>query len=482
VEGVTQSLVTGKEATGEYSTAINIVAGTIRGIVTVLIAFGKTLVAIPGFIRENIAVLTLLAGALITLNAQSIAAAAAQLRMAAAQKFATIWTNAQAAAMGALNTVMSLNPIARVVTILLTLGAVFVATYQKSETFRRIVTGTFNSIQESIKNTLGFFTDLGSGLINLFTGNFEAAIDSFGKAFGRLDPRQIGKSLKDSFVEGYESVPAPKAEIQTDVPAAEEVGQVTGKSFVKGVEEGTEGLGATGDKAAKRFADALKKALELRLSEIEVSFLKEELVTDAALFRKELSESDHAKKILELKRKQYEDQIEAFRLFNQLETREALEAQKKLQEITQQLTPGKIAPLAPLGAQQPGQVTSQTAGITGADISAADDEKVLREKFARIVTLEQANELTRLDLQRNALNARLEFLRNAGLQESAVFQETLAAKLKADEDYQAAIVEDEDSDEDEESEDGEEDEDSDEDEEDEDEEDEDGDEDEEDEE
>src|SRR5690606_13606319 len=186
VEGVTQSLVSGKEATGEYSTAINIVAGTIRGVVTLLIAFGKTLVAIPGFIRENLTALALLGGALITLNAQSIAAAAAQLRMAAAQKFATIWTNAQAAAMGALNTVMSLNPIARVVTILLTLGAVFVATYQKSETFRRIVTGTFNSIQESIKNTIGFFTDLGSGLINLFTGNFEAAIDSFGKAFGRL--------------------------------------------------------------------------------------------------------------------------------------------------------------------------------------------------------------------------------------------------------------------------------------------------------
>src|SRR5690606_36166422 len=268
-----------------------------------------------------------------------------------------------------------------------------------------------------------------------------AAIDSFGKAFGRLDPRQIGKSLKESFVQGYESVPAPKAEIQADVPAAEAAGAATGKVFVKKVEEE---LDAGGDKAGKRFAEALKKALELRLSEIETSFLKEELVTDAALFRKEVSESEHAKKILELKRKQYEDQIEAFRLFNQSETREALEAQKKLQEITQQLSPAKIAPLAPLGTKQPGQVTSQTsAGLAGADVSAANDVNTLRQKFADIVNLEQANELTRLDIQRNALNARLEFLRNAGLQETAVYQDTLQQKIDADTKYHETIVENE---------------------------------------
>jgi len=440
VEGVTQSLLTGTSATGEYATAINIVAGSVRGIITVFVALGKTILAIPGFIRENITALALLGGALITLNGQSIAAAAAQLRMAAAQKFATVWTNAQAVAQGALNAVMNLNPFARIITLTLAVGAAFVTLYQNSETFRRGITGTFAAIQESIKNTIGFFSDLGGGLLSLFSGNFEAAIESFSKAFGRLDPRQIGKSLKDSFVQGYESVPTPKAEIKTDIPATEAAGAATGKVFGDKV---VESLGDTGEKGAKRFAEALKKALELRLSEIETSFLKEELVTDAALFKKEISESDHGKKVLELKRTQYEQQIAAFRQFNQLETKDALEAQKKLLEITQQLAPGKVAPLAGLGAPKIGGVTSQTAGIAGADISAADDELVLREKFARIVTLEQANELARLDIQRNALNARLEFLRNAGLQESAVFQETLGAKLKADEDYQAAIVENE---------------------------------------
>jgi hypothetical protein len=442
VEGVTQSLLTGKEATGEYATAINIVAGIISRVVTFFIAFGKTLVAIPGFIRENYVAITALGVALVTLNAQGIAAAANTLRLAVAQRAAAIGASAQAAAQRVLNLVMTANPIGLVIAALATLTAVFVTAYKNSETFRRVVTGTFSSVQESIKNTIGFFTDLGSGLINLFTGNFEAAIDSFGKAFTRLNPAEIGKSLKQSFNQGYESVPAPKAEIQTDVPAAEAAGAATGKAFVKKVDEEAEALGDTGAKGAKRFAEALKKALELRLSEIETAFLKEELVTDAALFQKEISESDHGKKILELKLKQYEDQIEAFRQFNQLETKEALEAQKKLLEISQQLTQGKVAPLAPLGAPTPGAVTSQTAGLLEkGDVSAADDELlVLKDKFTRIVDAENNHELLLAEMRRNAANARLEALRGATDQDSIIFQTALDDKLKADEDYQAKLL------------------------------------------
>lgn len=408
------------------------------------VTFAQTLAAIPGFVRENQVAIGLLVVSLLTLNAQGILAAANMLRMAAATGAATIATNAQAVAQRALNFVLSANPIGLVISLVAALAAVFVTAYEKSETFRRIVVGTFQAITSQIVNVLGFLNDLGQGLGNLFTGNFSAAVDNFSSAFGRLDPREIGRQLSQSFTAGYNSVPAPKPEIKADLPAAQAVGNQVGAAMAGGFEQQFDNLRKTGEKGADALAKAAKERLDLRLKDIEAAFLKEELVQDRALFQGEINEGLHAKRVLELRRKQYQDQIAAFQQFHLAESKEALEAQKKLLEIEQQLTRKPVAPLAALPTAQPGQVTSQTAaGLAGADVSASDEVRVLREKFAAIVTLEQANELTRIDLQRNALEARLQFLRNAGLEETAVYQETLDAKEEADKNFFEAQAENE---------------------------------------
>lgn len=414
-------------------------------LITWAIQFGKAMASIPAFINENKTAIGALVVALVSLNAQGIAAAANSIRMAVAQRAATIATTAQAAAQRVLNFVLAANPIGLVVSALALLAGAFVTAYQRSETFRRIVGGVFQSVTDQVKGVIGFFADLGSGLANIFSGNFSDAVSNFQNAFQRINPFEIGKSIATSFTAGYNAVEKPKADVKPDVPAAQDAGKKTGEAFTDTLNKELDRLGDSGEQGVDKLAKAAKQALDLRLKEIETAFLKEELVTDRALFNKEISEGDHGKRILELKQTQYQQELESFKRFHQEESKEALEAQKKLLEIQQQLSRPGIAPLAQLGTKGPAPVTSQSAqGLKNADVSAANDEiKVLQDKFGRIVDAEQGNELLRLEMQRNSLNARLEFLREAGLQETAVFQETLGAKLKADEDYQQAKLDNE---------------------------------------
>lgn len=413
------------------------------------IRFAQTLAAIPGFVSENRVAILALITALVSLNAQGILAAANSLRMAAAQQAATIATTAQAAAQRVLNFVMAANPIGLVVAALAALAGALVTAYQHSETFRRVVTGVFSAVTESVKNTLGFFKDLGAGLFNLFTGDFEGALSSFGNAFNRLNPAQIGKSLKESFVEGYQSVPTPPAEIKGNTVGAKNEGAKVGKAMADGFESQFAALRASGERGAGEMAKAAKSALDARLKEIEVGFLKEELVADRALVQREIKEGEHARRVLLLKRQQYELQLEAFRRFNQDSTRAALEAQKNLLEVNYTLgSQGGVAPLPAIATLPPQQVAQQTPGpapaVAIAELQATDAElDALRDKFVRIADAENEFALLRAEQERNRVDARLQYLRDNGLIETEIFRATLAEKNKADEAYQTARLENE---------------------------------------
>lgn len=85
------------------------------------------------------------------LKAQTIATTAAQKGAAAASK---AWTVAQ----GALNVVLSANPIGLVVLAVAALVAGFVIAYKKSDTFREIVDKAFSKIKSVAQDVAGFFT------------------------------------------------------------------------------------------------------------------------------------------------------------------------------------------------------------------------------------------------------------------------------------------------------------------------------------
>jgi len=298
--------------------------------------------------------------------------------------------------------------------------------YQRAENFRAVVGGALNVVGLVIKGLAESVANLAEGFLNLFEGNFRAAFDSLSKAF--KNPLEQGREIKSAFIAGFNSVKNPEVKVDTGKP--EEEGKGFARAFGNGLDAEFAKLKGKGEKGAKEVAEAAKKALEARLKEVEAGYLKEELVVERALFNREISESDHARRILELKRTQYEQQLAAFKRFNQSESREALQAQKALLEVNQQLTRPQEAPVATLGAR-PGQgVQSQFAGIeTQATVSA------LREKYANILQVEQEGELARLDFQRTVLEEKLKLLQEAGLQETEQYKTALAAKKEADEQY-----------------------------------------------
>lgn len=110
------------------------------------------------FISDNSDVLGLVAigigGITVALTAQSIAASAS----AAATGILT-------AAQTALNTVLSLNPIAKIVILLSTLTAAVVFAYNNFETFRNIVDGAFDVLKS-----------VGSFILDVIVGAFEAVV------------------------------------------------------------------------------------------------------------------------------------------------------------------------------------------------------------------------------------------------------------------------------------------------------------------
>ena len=112
-----------------------------------VIGFGRAIGAIPAFLKENKAELALLAIALLTFNGNLIAATAASLGHAVAEKARTAWTTAGTVAQNLLNTAMKMNPIGLVVTAVALLAAGFVSLYNRSETFRLIVGKVWDALK-----------------------------------------------------------------------------------------------------------------------------------------------------------------------------------------------------------------------------------------------------------------------------------------------------------------------------------------------
>lgn len=79
-------------------------------------------------------------------------------------------------AQGALNLVMSLNPILIVVVALAALAAGLVLAYQHSETFRDIVNGVFGAVQEKVQGVVSWFTE---SFVPFFTETLPGVFTSF---------------------------------------------------------------------------------------------------------------------------------------------------------------------------------------------------------------------------------------------------------------------------------------------------------------
>ncbi len=85
-------------------------------------------------------------------------------------------TKIQTAAQGALNLVMSLNPIFLVVAAVVALIAVFVVAYKNCETFRDIVDGAFNAVKNVVMGVYNWVKDNWPLLLAILTGPIGLAV------------------------------------------------------------------------------------------------------------------------------------------------------------------------------------------------------------------------------------------------------------------------------------------------------------------
>lgn len=208
------------------------------------------------------------------------------------------------------------------------------------------------------------------------------------------------------------------------------------------VQENTGG-DAGGGGNAKDQAKKLKEAIELELQEIDIRFAKEELAAlrlkNDGLIR---DEREFGIVMAQLQEQQLEAQLQVYRIYGQDQTKQALDLQKKLLEIQAGRNVERPAPLSALPGAGLGSVTSQTAGAeTAATLAGLDETTVLRDKFARIVDLEQQHELRIAEIRRNAATERLRVLQEQGLFETEAYQAALEQRAEADDNFQEKLKE-----------------------------------------
>lgn len=129
-----------------------------------LVAFVKTIAAIPEFIAENKEMFIALGVAVLSFNGHLIAATAASIAHAAAEKGRLIWTESATVAQWAMNTALTANPIGAVIAAIALLVGGLVTLYKNSETVRNIVNGLWEVMKVGVEIVMEVASLIGKGI------------------------------------------------------------------------------------------------------------------------------------------------------------------------------------------------------------------------------------------------------------------------------------------------------------------------------
>lgn len=109
-----------------------------------------------------------------------------------------------AIAQGALNAVMSANPIALLVLAIVALIAIFVLAWQHSETFRDIVRGAMDAVKNAVQAVFNWFKDNWPLLLAILTGPIGLAVLAIVKNWDTIKAAAL--ALKDFVVDKFNAV------------------------------------------------------------------------------------------------------------------------------------------------------------------------------------------------------------------------------------------------------------------------------------
>jgi phage-related protein len=159
-------------ATGQYAIFTNqmneLKESLGAGLLPVIESLMPVLSAMADFAADNTTTIEILVGVVAALSAGILVANAAMKAYAAAQVVVKAATAAWTAAQWLLNAALSANPIGVVIVAVAALAAGIVIAYQKSETFRNIVTAAFGAVKTAVAAVTGAFESLLAGAKSAF--------------------------------------------------------------------------------------------------------------------------------------------------------------------------------------------------------------------------------------------------------------------------------------------------------------------------
>ena len=153
------------------------------------IAFVKGIAAIPGFVSENKEMFIALGVAVLSFNGHLIAATAASIAHAAAEKGRLIWTESATVAQWAMNTALTANPIGAVIAAIALLVGGLVTLYKNSETVRGIVSGLWEVMKVGV--------DIVTEVASLIWKGIQELIDRFPNLTNTV--KNVWDSIKTAF-------------------------------------------------------------------------------------------------------------------------------------------------------------------------------------------------------------------------------------------------------------------------------------------
>jgi hypothetical protein len=370
-EQLTERITTGKSATGEYATGVNVVAGVLQLVARVIqvVMLGlegaynlwlKQVEVISSFIDRvrGIPVVGELFEQFIITPLRFVFDAISNLPAA--------WAGFQAATRQALNNVVG----------------DFKDMYLSAQVFVK-----------NIQSTLTFSKDAKAKLAKEIS-DIEAERAAAAKA---------GKSIGQAYAEARDAVLT-----QTEGAAG---GSTTNTT--------TGGGGTPPDIDLEEARKRLEERLANELKAVEVSIQRKELILENDRIRGRVNEQQFNEQMAAITEEGLRRRLEIYRVFKRDQSNEALKLQNDLALIEQGKAVGKVNVDSIGAAATPGAVNSQAQGGPGQALALQDQaenarEQALAQRFQRLLITEQDYELQRLELKKQALAEEIEILKNAG--------------------------------------------------------------------
>jgi hypothetical protein len=292
---------------------------------------------------------------------------------------------------------------------------------QRAETFRAVVSAAFGGVASAISGVVRGIGAVADGFVNLFSGEFSKAADSFGTAFSNLNPVGVGINLANGVVDGWKSVKSPTAEVApADQGKAEGEGRKLASAFGGGYDAQFAIIKANSKKSKEDVAKEAKEALELDLKALQAATLRKETILEGERLANTKNEIQYGNELVAIKKTQLEESLQLYKKYAKDQTVEALKLQNELAKLNADNARPGVAPLAQLGGRPLGGVQSEQAGtatklaVLGVDEAAQEGQlKIVKDKLLKTVEVEQQYEEQRLQMKRNYLAQEIAILKEA---------------------------------------------------------------------